>query len=697
MDSGRRAGHAGPAVGESGPAAGNGTAAGIAVIRCALALAVVIGGVLAYWASVTGEQSELPGISAALRVESWSDRGTPPEVVLAGLAQVAREEGESIIVEIPSPAGRTAFGAGGRFDGWIEDGFRGLPGSTQVEARDLAELPHGDYRQVLELTGGPGFAARVRDALDRQEIAFQPMVSQEWTFLLGGTALGKLVGLLIVFCLALCLIGVILGAHADAVRRLHGFGVWRSTAYVLARAGRGAVSVFLALAGLLTVGCALGTNIASATQLARYEVVFIGGSLVFCVLTLAAGIFGMRLGPVVAALGGKLPGPPVLVGVFMARTAACVAVAAMFIGAVNYSSEWRLQDRERQVWDSAGEAYALTLSGARGLEELAESRQQLSGRVRDLSAQGRLLFHQLFDPGMVPASRLDRDAMVYNDEALRRSLVGPARDAYTDLRARNAGPLVLVPEGLAETADPNPLLESILGGRESATARYPVGGTRARTWEVGVNEWMNRAETADPVVIVIPNDDLGIPDRTLVAALTQKDATLTDYSDFQSLQADPQVGSFIHSASLMSSEWAKHHQTMGRITWVYLGGVVAALLLSVVAAAAAWSSVVKVFHQRLRASYVQGVVPARLVGLLGAAECAVLGIVALYLWNRGAPARAWSEGPLAGSVDPSMLAMFSVPGLAWWVGLGVAAATSLPVCAALLRRRTIDQLIHLRR
>ncbi len=56
----------------------------------------------------------------------------------------------------------------------------------------------------------------------------------------------------------------------------------------------------------------------------------------------------------------------------------------------------------------------------------------------------------------------------------------------------------------------------------------------------------------------------------------------------------------------MGSVWAQHHQAMGRTVWVYLGGVLAALLLNLVTVLAVWYAVFKIFHQRLRANYVYG-------------------------------------------------------------------------------------------
>ena len=63
-----------------------------------------------------------------------------------------------------------------------------------------------------------------------------------------------------------------------------------------------------------------------------------------CVVALAVGIAGLRRAPVVSLLSGKLPGDPVLFSVGAARVIACLALASLTIGAVNYTEEWLKQD-----------------------------------------------------------------------------------------------------------------------------------------------------------------------------------------------------------------------------------------------------------------------------------------------------------------------------------------------------------------
>lgn len=668
------------------------------LIRLALVLSVLGGVLLGYWASVINEQTELPGITGVIRVESWAQKEITPQAVLAGLTECARREGETVVVEIPSPRGRTAYGAGGRFDTWLTHGYRGLWGSTPVSIRQLSDVPHEDYRQMIGLTGNSSFSREVTSYLDDLGIRYEEMHNQGWVFLFRGTTLGYLSALLAVFCLALCAIGAILGAHADAVRRLHGYGLWRSVSYELVRAGRGLVTVLLVAVALGVCALAFLANVSSALQLLKYLIIFIGVALTLCVIALTVGIAGLRRASVVVLLSGKLPGGPILVSVLAVRIMACLALASLTVGAVNYSLEWSKQHREQDLWTSAQESYSLTLSGARGLEELTESRDQLASRLRALSSQGRLLYHQYLDQGIIPTAHLDREAMVYNRKAAESSLAGAVKDAYQEAENRFTGVVAMVPDNLASSADLGALLEASVGHRMIPTVTYKAGDSRARTWEAGIDEWINRAEVHDPIVIVIPDRDLPQQNRTLIGAVTQNDVTLTNYSDFHNLQSDAHVGSFIRSASLMSSVWAQHHQTMGRTAWVYVGGVLGALLLNLVAAMAVWYASFTVFHQRLRASYVNGVVPWRLVLLCAGTEIGVLAVTAFYLWNRGAAARQWSTGgALEGSVDPAMIAMFHVPTIAWWIALMVAAVTSLPVTSWVLRRRSVSQLIHVKR
>lgn len=670
---------------------------GTALIRCALVLTLLVGTVLSFWASVTSEQMELPGVKSEIRVEEYSGAGIAPDAVLRDLSGLAEKRGGAVYVEFPSPTGRAVYAAGSNIDDWIQHGYRGLPGSPEITVHKLTELPHTEYRQVFELKGDQSFRDSFEGYLQNQAIPHEELVSQQWAFLLSGTALGSLAQLLLGFCFALCAIGIILNSRTDAVRRLHGYGLAASCWHELRRAHHRSIAVLAILILAINAGMAWWSNVDSALQWLVYLGVFIGTGLLVCLVSIIASLLLLRAANIIALLGGRLPGNAVLPGVYLVRLVALIAVSTMCIGSINYSTEWFKQRDEAEQWKSTPEMYALSLNGARSLEDTRDTTSVLAQKLRKLSSQQRLLLAQFYDEGILRDGGMDRDMMVYNSSAARESLTGPALEAYEQALKDNR-PVWLKPDNLSSNTDTKQLRRAVGSVDSWNEVTYPSGTTTAKTWEVGVDEWMNRSSTKDPLIAVLPDDDLPLDDRNLVAALSQKKAMLTDYGDFQKLQQDPAVGSFIRSATPLPQEWAAHHQTMGRTVWVYLGGFVAAVLLSVISAVATLFACLRIYHQRLRASFVHGVIPYKLVTILVAAESAVFIFLARHLWNKGEPVRQWSEGgELAGAADPSLIAMLSVPTAAWLVTLLLAVATSIPVTMLWLRKYSKGQLIESKR
>lgn len=674
---------------------------GTQMLRCALVLAVILGAVLGFWASSTNEHSELPGVKSVVQVQSWGQHGQqdalPAAQILGDLGRIATHHGAKILVEVPSLDGRVAYVAGEGAGAWQRDGLRGLPWGPNIEVRPLNQLPHGDYRQMFELTGGKEHLREVRAYLDAHGVKYQVPSNQLWTFLLAGTALGKVAALVIGIGFALAFIGIVLNSHTDAVRRLHGVGLVSRVKAEFAAAGRGAVPMAIVAVAVLD-GVLWGySNAASAQQLVLFQSVFIGIALVACVLALFVGLFVLKIAPVVQLLKGKLPARSVLLSMFVLRFGACIAVASLAIGAVNYTTEWNRQDSEVAGWQSSAPAYGLTLSGARELEQLKEVSAQLASRLRELSATDRLLYAQYRDSGMSPDSNLDRDFMVYNAAAAEQSLSGEMKRRFDEPRSESRA-MVLVPESLSHSVEVDGQVASILKDAAVEKVAYRAGDSRARTWEVGLDEWMNRSETLDPIVVIMPNSKLDLTDRNLVAGVTQRDVLLRSYEDFEGLQRDDTVGSFVRSAVPMSQTWAEHHQAMGRILWVYVGGLVASILLCLIASFSVWTSFVKVFHQRIRAAYLHARWPVAPILTALFAEVAVgIGILN-FLHRRAATAQAWEEGGVAeGAADPAMIALFHVPEAAWWAAIALFIFTSIPASALLLWRRTFRQLVLTRR
>ena len=669
---------------------------GFALMRSALGLALVVGAILGFWAAVTNEQLELPGIAAQERVETFAT-SSRHDTVVSDLEALALAQGGEVFVEIATPVGRTVYGAGSRAEGWMEKGYQGLPGTPDIVVRPLSELPHGDYRQIFELAGSANFLNSFRNYLDEQGISHRTLVGQQWQYLLFGTALGSIFQLLIGFCFALCVIGVIVNARSDAVRQLHGIGLFESAWCELRRAGQRTVAPIGVVSLAVLAATAWWTNPYSALQWLRFQAVFTGVALAVCALSVIATLWLLRRTSVVALLSGRLPGKLVLVGVYLVRLGALIAVASMSIGALNYSFEWSKQRAEADSWESLPQSYYLELSGARSLEDIAETTQVLANRLREFSAQGRLYLVRTMDPGSLVGGHLDRDVVVYNEAAAEVSLEGAALAAYRSVGKLNE-PVWLQPDDLSPAVSLEMIQQATGIQQPGREVVYPAGSSQAHTWQVGTDEWINRAWSPDPLLVVVPNDALFLSDRNIVAAVTQKSAVLARYEDFRALQADSTVGSFIRMARPMSQQWAIHHQRMARTAWLYIGALVASLALTIVTSCAVLFASLRIFHQKLRAHFVQGTIPITVVYLLCAFEALVIAGVLSYLWNRGAPVRQWGAGgTLAGAADPSLIAMFTVPTAVWWLVIVLALCTSVPAVALWARRYSISQLIHTRR
>lgn len=668
--------------------------AGSVLLRCAIILSILVGSILGYWASATNEQVELPGVHSQVRIETLAETSSPE--VLEELTEIAQASGGDIAVEIPTPTGRTVYSAGHKSDSWINDGFRGIPGSPHIEAHPLTDLPHGDYRQVFEFLGDKSLKDEILNYLDTQGIQLEELTSQQWIFLLGGTALGDITKLLLGFCIAFAAIGMILNSHAEAVRRLHGYSLWRSALYELKRASHLSIGILIAAIVIGAAAIAFLANASSALQVLKYQAIFSLLALATTALTVIITLLLMRLAAITPLLGGKLPGKSVITLVYIVRLGACVAVASLLIGTVNYTTEWAKQKDERALWEAMPTTYSISLSGARSFEDLTESGRKLASDLRNISSDGALNYARYIDAGLIPHSGMDRNTMAYNQTAAQNSLQGSVSKALEEAGELDK-PLWLIPDDLSSTTNLE-MLKSSLSEGPSDEKSYPTGDSSALTWEVGDDQWMNRAKVKDPLVVVYPNSQLPMDDRSVTAAVTQKDASLLNYDDYLTLQNDPMIGSFIRSANPMSETWAQHHQEMGRTVWIYAGGLVAAILLCLVATAAAAHTLLRVFHQRLRTTYIHGLLPRNLIIGTCLAEFAVIAAVFYYLWDRGAAVRAWSEGgALAGAVDPSIMAMLSVPDTAWWIMPLFIILTSVPMMTIWLGAQVKENLIHTRK
>lgn len=672
---------------------------GSVLLRCAIILAITVGSILGYWAAAINEQIELPGIKNQIQATSLSS--TEPKVVLQTLTDIAKNHNGEIVVEIPTPSGRTIYAGGANSDEWLQEGYQGIPGSPTIEVHPLASLPHLDYRQVLELIGTDSFKDDVIRYLDSQNIQHEELVSQGWIFLLQGTAIGDMTKLLLGFCIALASTGMILNSHAEAVRRLHGYRLLDSILHEIKRASHVSQAALVILVLLCLWGIAIYSNATSALHVLKFQSVFILTSLTTTCIALAGTLILLRAFPISLLLAGKLPGKSALTLAYIVRMGSYLAIATMLIGTINYTSEWNKQNSEANLWNSVPEAYSMSLSGARNMEDLASTSRKLASSLRAKSADDSLAYARFVDAGLIRGSKLDRETMVYNQTAANSSLSGELREAYEAALADNAyptEPIWLIPDNLPHSVDME-LIETSLTAKSSAQKIiFHAGTSKALTWEVGEDQWMNRSEVSDPLVAVFPNDNLPIDDRSLVAAVTQRDIALLNYDDFLNLQGDPQIGSFIRAASPLSQTWSHNHRTMGQTVWIYIGGLSASIILCIVSSIAATYTLFRVFRQRLRTSFIHGVYPIKLMTGIAVIEISLFSGVLYYLWHRGEAVRVWSEGgALAGAVDPSTIAMFNVPQATWLTMPFFIIFTSIPLISIWLGPKIKGDLIYSRK
>ena len=181
------------------------------------------------------------------------------------------------------------------------------------------------------------------------------------------------------------------------------------------------------------------------------------------------------------------------------------------------------------------------------MEDIAETTQVLANRLREFSAQGRLVSSNHGSRIIGREGHLDRDVVVYNEAAAEVSLEGAALAASRSVGKLNE-PVWLQPDDLSPAVSLEMIQQATGIQQPGREVVYPAGSSQAHTWQVGTDEWINRAWSPDPLLVVVPNDALFLSDRNIVAAVTQKSAVLARYEDFRALQADSTVGSFIRMA-----------------------------------------------------------------------------------------------------------------------------------------------------
>ena len=135
---------------------------------------------------------------------------------------------------------------------------------------------------------------------------------------------------------------------------------------------------------------------------------------------------------------------------------------------------------------------------------------------------------------------------------------------------------------------------------------YPAGSSQAHTWQVGTDEWINRAWFPDPLLVVVPNDALFLSASEYRGGSDPEKRGTGSVRGFPALQADSTVGSFIRMARPMSQQWAIHHQRMARTAWLYIGALVASLALTIVTSCAVLFASLRIFPSKVKSPFCAG-------------------------------------------------------------------------------------------
>ena len=210
---------------------------GFALMRSVLGLALVVGAILGFWAAVTNEQLELPGIAAQERVETFAT-SSRHDAVVSDLEEPSASAGRrGVRRESRLPSGVLSMA----LEVALKAGWKMVikaSGTADIVVRPLSELPHGDYRQIFELAGSANFLNSFRNYLDEQGISHRTLVGRTMAIPTVWDCTWKYLSTVdwLLFCF------VRYRCHRqcshDAVRQLHGIGLLESAWCELRRAGQ---------------------------------------------------------------------------------------------------------------------------------------------------------------------------------------------------------------------------------------------------------------------------------------------------------------------------------------------------------------------------------------------------------------------------------------------------------------------------
>lgn len=585
------------------------------------------------------------------------------------MGQIAADHSGKIAVSRDNPDVETIYVAPA--DGEQTTSFRELPPQRAYEVKDLASLATDDIRQLYQVDGSSQATDAIFKLLDSQGVSYQKMTNLEWTFLLAGTELSKIGLLAMCICGALTFMSVILRAKAAAIRRLNGSNTIRLLATEASMLGRTA-GVLAILVGCLIAGLAVFTSIAAVSTFVRYwllALVAIGASQLVA-FAIAHGV--LRFTSLPDALKGKMRPWPVLVAAFAIKAMALCTATGFIIDGTNLIPEWQRQENEASGWNSYTDGYVLAISGARDLESNKASAARLADLVRTQSSRGSALYAKYLDEGVRAPLGIRTPQMTYNRTAAERSIQGPLEQQLSEVPQTECA--LFVPRGTALNAEQQKFILSE-GPSCQRIEEYDPQGSKAKTWEMGPDEWIERAELTDPIILVLPNT--GLPgDRNLSAAVTQGDVVFTG-SDFRDeIAENPELSNYVLRIDNASSVWAKNHEGLKNSLILTWGGALISAITVLFCAVMTALIVRQSFARKIFVTFAFGRSLTPIYWRACVLDVLTAGAVLWYLCHRTARMRAFRHLP-PGAASPSQIAYSQVHGTAVLLSLALAAMATL--------------------
>lgn len=599
-------------------------------VTLAAGLAVLFG----YWSAWILQSAEPLHADGAFQVRSLGDDASFDDVV-GELDGIAAGAGETLTVEKNLPDTRVIYADSATAARWKEGGYPGLPPGEAVEAHELSELPFAEYRQTYYHSGRQQVFERYARALDERGIDYLEFGSQWLSYLLGQRAFGSLFSLAVFALAVVAFLATTVAAKREAVGALHGDSVATSVARIVAATPL-PCWIFAAVATVAPPAWLAATG--RGESLPDYLVAWVAMLAVFLAAA-AAGLFAARIvlraQAIPQLLRGKLATPVVVGSNLVVRGLSLVLVAGLVVEAGALGAEVARQREDKPAWQAVTDVYRFAITGARDYPSVDEAVPSLAAAVRELDAEGAVLF------ASATPNPDDEEELHYNWAAFERSLSpGPEGLGITD--DDRAGGVILVSPAAGQQAAQWLIEEAAEEGFSPRVVE--ASGYSAFTWDAGQAEWLPSATLHEPPILVYPEGRLP-NDEEILSAVSNGSLTITGEANAHRLATNPESGSLIEAVDPLAATWAGHHRTALTTLATLLAGLLTAVLILAGATVLCALAVRRAVIGRHRVYWLLGVPRTKPVAALVALEAIVAVVTAGYvLWS-------WRESRYLASVS----------------------------------------------